>query len=349
MLEAHIDKDPKYKEILGDPNISVEDKQRVLNAVVNTFLTSRGHKGPKVDVLIGEESLSTRGKVVISKDKLNGLSFLEDLGHELGHQVSYDDGNEDTTKIVEEKFGTLEETDTQGKYNDYLESLKEEYKNLKTEEETKEWLATISENEKERLVPLVVPALIISSPIVADLAIKYGPIVYQVLSDPLVIESIQFMAINQDLTAEVALRINEAVKNAIQDGDKIEKVEESKESQKGTDTQVENGGGGKKPNKETNKEFLERIKHLGENERIARIREKAAEVAKESGWTKAERNILKANKGRTIYTDGKFYYSLDTRHGTFEKFTKKFQHLGEINMDKVFIESADIAGKHTLK
>ncbi|WP_308008851.1 hypothetical protein [uncultured Fusobacterium sp.] len=216
---------------------------------MNTFLTSRGYKGPKVDVLIGEESLSTRGKVVISKDKLNGLSFLEDLGHELGHLVSYDDGKEDTAKIVEGKLGTLEETDTQGKYNDYLESLKEEYKNLKTEEETREWLATISENEKERLVPLVVPALIISSPIVADLAIKYGPIVYQVLSDPVFIESIQFMVINQDLTAEVALRINEAVKNAIQDGDKIEKVEESKESQKeAEEIQVENGGSDKKPN-----------------------------------------------------------------------------------------------------
>lgn len=116
---------------------------------MNTFLTSRGYKGPKVDVLIGEESLSTRGKVVISKEKLNGLSFLEDLGHELGHLVSYDDKNEDTAKIVEGKMGTLEETDTQGKYNDYLESLKEEYKNLKTEEETKEWLATIPDNKKE--------------------------------------------------------------------------------------------------------------------------------------------------------------------------------------------------------
>ena len=123
---------------------------------MNTFLTSRGYKGPKVDVLIGEESLSTRGKVVISKEKLNGLSFLEDLGHELGHLVSYDDGNEDTAKIVEGKMGTLEETDTQGKYNDYLEILKEEYKNLKTEEETKEWLATIPDNEKERLLPLII-------------------------------------------------------------------------------------------------------------------------------------------------------------------------------------------------
>ena len=123
---------------------------------MNTFLTSRGYKGPKVDVLIGEESLSTRGKVVISKEKLNGLSFLEDLGHELGHLVSYDDRNEDTAKIVEGKMGTLEETDTQGKYNDYLEILKEEYKNLKTEEETKEWLATIPDNEKERLLPLII-------------------------------------------------------------------------------------------------------------------------------------------------------------------------------------------------
>ena len=149
LLEAHMDKDPRYKEILGDPNISAEDKQRVLNAAVNTFLTSRGYAGPPLEVLIGEESLLARGKVVISKDKLNGLSFLEDLGHELGHLVSYDDGNEDTAKIVEGKMGTLEETDTQGKYNNYLESLKQEYKNLKTEEETKEWLATVSESEIE--------------------------------------------------------------------------------------------------------------------------------------------------------------------------------------------------------
>ena len=149
LLEAHINKDPRYKGLLGDPNISIEDKQRVLNAAVNTFLTSRGYAGPPLEILIGEESLSTRGKVVISKEKLNGLSFLEDLGHELGHLVSYDDGKEDTAKIVEGKLGTLEETDTQGKYNDYLESLKEEYKNLKTEEETKEWLANIPNNEKE--------------------------------------------------------------------------------------------------------------------------------------------------------------------------------------------------------
>ncbi|GAA6325122.1 hemagglutinin repeat-containing protein [Fusobacterium ulcerans] len=149
LLEAHINKDPRYKGLLGDPNISIEDKQRVLNAAVNTFLTSRGYAGPPLEVLIGEESLLARGKVVISKEKLSGLSFLEDLGHELGHLVSYDDGKEDTAKIVEGKMGTLEETDTQGKYNDYLEILKEEYKNLKTEEETREWLATIPDNEKE--------------------------------------------------------------------------------------------------------------------------------------------------------------------------------------------------------
>ena len=290
LLNDFIDKTPKYKDTLGDPNISVEDKQRVLNDAVNNFLTSRGYAGPPLEIFIGDESLSTRGKVVISKDKLNGLSFLEDLGHELGHLVSYDDGKEDTAKIVEGKLGTLEETDTQGKYNDYLESLKEEYKNLKTEEETKEWLANIPDNEKERLVPLVVPALIISSPIVADLAIKYGPIVYQVLSDPVFIESIQFMVINQDLTAEVALRINEAVKNAIQDGDKIEKVEESKESQKETEeTQVENDGD-KKPDFDKNnleeqlQEILSKgkLKHIYNNHHIESVAKQAKHMSKEA-------------------------------------------------------------------
>ena len=100
--------------------------------------------------------------------------------------------------------------------------------------------------------------------------------------------------------------------------------------------------------KETNDEFLARIGNLGPNERVAKIKEKAAEVARESGWTKAPEKILRANRGRTIYTDGKFYYSLDTRHGTFEKFTKQLQHLGEINMDKILIDDWDKSGLHKL-
>ena len=167
LLNDFIDKNLKYKETLGDPNISAEDKQRVLNDVVNTFLTSRGYAGAPIEILIGDESLSARGKVVISKEKLNGLSFLEDLGHELGHLVPYDNGKEDTAKIVEGKLGTLEETDTQGKYDDYLESLKKDYGNLKTEEETKEWLSTVPENEKERFIPLITD-LIFSSQTVGD-------------------------------------------------------------------------------------------------------------------------------------------------------------------------------------
>lgn len=75
--------------------------------------------------------------------------------------------------------------------------------------------------------------------------------------------------------------------------------------------------------KETNDEFLARIGNLGPNERVAKIKEKAAEVAKENGWGKPDRSILKANKGRTIYTDKEFYYSLDTLHGTFEVFNLK--------------------------
>ena len=44
-------------------------------------------------------------------------------------------------------------------------------------------------------------------------------------------------------------------------------------------------------------------------------------MARESGWTKAPEKILRANRGRTIYTDGKFYYSFDSRHGSFVNFT----------------------------
>ena len=39
LLNDFIEKTPKYKETLGDSNISIEDKQRVLNDIVNKFLT----------------------------------------------------------------------------------------------------------------------------------------------------------------------------------------------------------------------------------------------------------------------------------------------------------------------
>lgn len=87
--------------------------------------------------------------------------------------------------------------------------------------------------------------------------------------------------------------------------------------------------------KETNDEFL------------ARIKEKTAEVAKECSWEVIR--SYKSKNGRTVYIDKKFLYSLDTHHGTFEKLTLNRKHVKEINMDKEVITPGDKAGKYDLK
>mgnify|MGYP003587957701 CR=1 FL=1 len=68
------------------------------------------------------------------------------------------------------------------------------------------------------------------------------------------------------------------------------------------------------------------------------------------GWERANR-IERLNKGRTVYSDGKNYYSLDTQHGRFEKIDmKNGKHLGEVNIDlKPISGTIDTSGQHNLK
>ncbi|MEQ1977710.1 colicin E3/pyocin S6 family cytotoxin [Xenorhabdus sp. SGI240] len=73
-------------------------------------------------------------------------------------------------------------------------------------------------------------------------------------------------------------------------------------------------------------------------------------MSKENNWTRAK-NIEKLNKGRTIYQDSKYYYSVDTQHGRFEKVAKKRgNHIGEVDMKLNDIpDSFDPKGKHDLR
>ncbi|MCW5259119.1 hypothetical protein D5045_02085 [Verminephrobacter eiseniae] len=95
--------------------------------------------------------------------------------------------------------------------------------------------------------------------------------------------------------------------------------------------------------------FYASLSNLHHNERIARIRSKLAEVAKNNGWKKNSR-LSRMNK-RDVYDapDG-IKYSVDTRHGTFEKIDRHGNHMGEYNID---LESTrkpiDRSGGHNLR
>ncbi|MCW5284257.1 hypothetical protein D5043_08225 [Verminephrobacter eiseniae] len=95
--------------------------------------------------------------------------------------------------------------------------------------------------------------------------------------------------------------------------------------------------------------FHASLRNLHHNERIARIRSKLAEVAKNNGWKKNSR-LSRMNK-RDVYDapDG-IKYSVDTYHGTFEKIDRHGNHMGEYNIDMELIpHSLDRSGRHNLR
>ncbi|MDC9598937.1 colicin E3/pyocin S6 family cytotoxin [Xenorhabdus sp. XENO-2] len=104
------------------------------------------------------------------------------------------------------------------------------------------------------------------------------------------------------------------------------------------------------PNGQTVAEFEKSLVRLPVQERVPVVREMAESVAKENNWKRAK-NIEKLNKGRIIYQDDKYYYSVDTQHGRFEKVAqKRGNHLGEVDMKLNDIpNSFDKSGGHDLK
>jgi hypothetical protein len=66
-----------------------------------------------------------------------------------------------------------------------------------------------------------------------------------------------------------------------------------------------------------------------------------------NGWTRAK-NIENKNRGRTIYQEDRYYYSVDTQHGRFEQLSKKNgTRIGEIDMGQNPIKgSIDKNGGH---
>ena len=107
--------------------------------------------------------------------------------------------------------------------------------------------------------------------------------------------------------------------------------------------------GCKLPDGQTVADFEKSLVKLPVNQRVPVVRNMAESVADQNGWTRAK-NIESKNRGRTIYQDGKHYYSVDTQHGRFEQINKKNgKHMGEIDMGQNSIpNSIDNSGGHDL-
>ncbi|WP_332405594.1 RHS repeat-associated core domain-containing protein [Vibrio metschnikovii] len=104
------------------------------------------------------------------------------------------------------------------------------------------------------------------------------------------------------------------------------------------------------PNGQRVADFERSLVKLPANERVAAVKGMSEQVAESHNWQRTKR-IEKLNPGRTVYTDGKSYYSVDTQHGRFEQIgMKKGNHLGEIDMGLNKIpNSLDKSGGHDLR
>ena len=184
---------------------------------------------------------------------------------------TYDEGKygEETSIHTREKIGSENKNKvfTEGEKIDYLNNLRNKYKNQKSIEQQFAEAKLVPEKDKEHIAPALIvggAALIYRyGPAVMDLIYKYGPVVYNFLSNPQNYEWAQVLIDNPELYAS-----KDAIIKYIEEAkDKGEKLEEAREGQK----QEESSGSSQspdpnknKPDKDFNKVNLEETVKVGE-------------------------------------------------------------------------------------
>lgn len=104
------------------------------------------------------------------------------------------------------------------------------------------------------------------------------------------------------------------------------------------------------PNGQSASEFEKSLVNLAPNNRVAIVRQMAADVARARNWRKDSR-LSRINR-RDVYVGGDGnLYAVDSQHGRFERVAAKTgKHQGEVRMDITPVsESIDLSGGHDLE
>ena len=266
--------------------MSLEDKQKLAQNLVKRYLRENGYQGVIPEVLLTDEAHSF---TVDSKDKATGakrrekiylsindianpdLAFSQLFGHEKAHMNTYDEGKygEETSIHTREKIGSENKNKvfTEEEKANYLNDLRNKYKDQKSIEQQFAEAKLVDEKDKEHIAPVLIAggaALIYRyGPAVMDLIYKYGPVVYNFLSNPQNYEWAQVLVDNPELyaTKDAIIKYIEEAK------DKGEKLEEAREGQKqdeGSGSSQSPDPNKNKPDKDFNKVNLEETVKVGE-------------------------------------------------------------------------------------
>ncbi|MEJ6455204.1 hemagglutinin repeat-containing protein [Fusobacterium nucleatum] len=286
LVDKFKDEHQKEFNLIKDKNLSLEDKQKLAQNLVERYLRENGYEGIIPEVLLTDEAHSF---TVDSIDKTTGakrgekiyfsindianpdLAFSQLFGHEKAHMNTYDEGKdgEATSLHTREKIGSENKNKifTEEEKADYLSNLRDKYKNQKSIEEQFAEAKLVPEKDKEHIAPVLIAggaALIYRyGPAVMDLIYKYGPVVYNFLSNPQNYEWAQVLVDNPELyaTKDAIIKYIEEAK------DKGEKLEEAREGQKqdeGSGSSQSPDPNKNKPDKDFNKVNLEETVKVGE-------------------------------------------------------------------------------------
>ena len=265
-------KNERQKEfnLINDQNISLEDKQRIVQDLYRDFLRSKGYKGdiPEVILTDGENSFSVDSKdketgerrkerIFISINNLNNKYFSKVFVHELAHMNTYDEGylGEETSLYTRSKLEPDDKTKvfSEADKEKYLETLRAKYPKQKSLEEQYAEAKLVPEKDREHFVLALAPVAVVAvsdlvvkyGPVAMDLINKYGPVVYNFLLNPQNYEWAQVLIDNPELfaTKDAIIKYIEEAK------DKGEKLEEVRKGQK----QEESSGSSQSPDPNKNK------------------------------------------------------------------------------------------------
>ncbi|EGQ80457.1 hypothetical protein HMPREF9094_0511, partial [Fusobacterium animalis ATCC 51191] len=172
LVDKFKDEHQKEFNLIKDKNLSLEDKQKLAQNLVERYLRENGYQGIIPEVLLTDEAHSF---TVDSKDKETGakrrekiyfsindianpdLAFSQLFGHEKAHMNTYDEGKdgEETSIHTREKIGSENKNKvfTEEEKVDYLNNLRNKYKDQKSIEQQFAEAKLVPEKDKEHITP----------------------------------------------------------------------------------------------------------------------------------------------------------------------------------------------------
>ena len=171
LVDKFKDEHQKEFNLIKEENLSLEDKQKIAQNLIERYLRENGYEGELPEVLLTDEAHSFS---VDSKDKETGakrrekiyfsindianpdLAFSKLFGHEKAHMNTYDEGKdgEETAIHTRGKIGSENKNKvfTEEEKANYLNDLRNKYKAQKSIEEQFAEAKLVPEKDKENFI-----------------------------------------------------------------------------------------------------------------------------------------------------------------------------------------------------